>query len=174
MLKTNAESGYYYYHYLLLCQNIENIVKNSFSSNSNRDYRVRASKCSHDTEGVTALNRNRNTLAKKHSRLRFVFHRCDSTADFPDEVTGLLAPGSRRLYCHWYEIDACCNVRVLLRFRRFCCCCRWSEYVTRQTYPDRSHPMPGNGHVTKEPASLRPVVYRCPCTVNGVSRRQCA
>ena len=35
---------------------------------------------------------------------------CNPTADFLDEVNGLLAPGSRRLYRYRYEVDACCDV----------------------------------------------------------------
>jgi len=57
----------------------------------------------------------------------FVGHSCQSAADFHDEVKGLLAPGSRCLDREREEINAGCDVSVLLRFHRFCCCCHWTS-----------------------------------------------
>ena len=91
---------------------------------SKRDDRVRAAECPQNAEGVAALNCNRKMLAKERSRSWFVRRLGNPTADFLDEVNGLLAPGSRRLNRHRNEIDACCDVGVLLTFLYFCCCCR--------------------------------------------------
>jgi len=77
---------------------------------------VRAPKCLRHvmSEGVAALNCHRKTLTKKRCWTWFVGHSCQSAADFHAEVTGLLASGSRCFNCNTDEIDAGCDVSVLI------------------------------------------------------------
>jgi len=81
-----------------------------------------------------------------------VRHSCQSAADFHDEVKGLLAPGSGCLDRKRDNINVGCDVSVLLRFHRFCCCVRLLVDVQ---YADADQAICGLGNFVLQPQNAR-------------------